>query len=110
MRPIMAVRTRVAATLLIAVAIGGCSWLPIPKMSTLAEVQLDDLGNDTFSLTRRSGPFGGRSYVLKADAEQRALAVCAERHLALAMLDTRTDDPDPPAYSYATVTFRCVKP
>jgi hypothetical protein len=90
-------------------AAAGCSWIPRPNAS-LAEVQLDDLGNDTFSLTRRSGAFGGRSFVLKADAEQRALAVCAERHLALAMLDTRADDPDPPAYSYATVNFRCVKP
>jgi hypothetical protein len=108
----MTARGRAATMGLFVALLGGCSWMPSPSSLPRppAEVQLEDLGNDTFTLTRRAGPFGARSYVLKGDAEQRALAVCTERHLAYSVLDTRADDPDPPAYSYATVTFRCVKP
>jgi hypothetical protein len=99
----------VAAMLAVATIVAGCSWLPLPKTAQPV-VQLVDLGGDAYSLTRRSGVFADRAFTLRIDAEQRAVAVCADRHLATAMLETRADDPDPPAYSYATVTFRCVKP
>jgi hypothetical protein len=104
----MAGRHVTAAALLVGTIAAGCSW--VPKFDRPAVTQIVDIGDGAYSLTRRSGAFAERSYVLKSDAEQQALTYCGERHLALAMLDTRADDPDPPAYSYATVTFRCVKP
>jgi hypothetical protein len=99
----------VAATVLVATSVAGCSWFPMIKRPPPV-TQITDLGNGAYSLTRRSSALPERSYVLMSDAQQQALAFCAEKHLALAMLDTRADDPDPPAYSYATISFRCLKP
>ena len=97
------------ASLVVAALLAGCS--AFPKFDRPASgTQITDLGGGAWSLTRRSGVFAERSYVLRSDAEQKAVAFCAEKNLAIAVLDIRTDDPDPPASSYATISFRCLKP
>ena len=74
------------------------------------QTRVDDLGGGAHAMSKRSGLAGARSAALKVQLEQEALAYCAARGEALTMLDTKTDDPDPPNVSSATVQFRCVAP
>ena len=71
-------------------------------------VQQKDYDGDAHAITVRSGFFARRSPALKIDAEQAALKYCSGKGRALVALDTRVVDPDPPAFSTATVEFRCV--
>jgi hypothetical protein len=79
--------------------LAGCAT-PVPRFR--------ELGSDSYEITRRSESLSVRSGELKVRAELEALAYCKDRDRALAMLDSRTADPDPPEYAYATVRFRCV--
>ena len=70
--------------------------------------QLKQTGPDDFVLTKQTESLSDRSDKLKAQAEEDALGVCRARGKALSILDSRTIDPDPPAYASATIQFRCV--
>ena len=83
-----------------------CSLLSACALAPLTKI--DDLGGGVHVATVRSGFFPRRSVDLKADAEKDALAFCQREGRALSVLDTRLDDPGPPAFSTAIVQFRCV--
>jgi hypothetical protein len=74
------------------------------------QTQVSDLGSGAYSMTKRSGYLSVRSSELMPQLEQEALAYCRTRGGALVSLDSKTVDPDPPAFAYATIQFRCVAP
>ena len=91
--------TRLVAVIAAALLVAGCALPP---------TQRTDLGGDAYEMTKRSGAMSLRSDKLKAQVEVEALAFCRDKGRALAMLDKRVVDPDPPEYATATVQFRCV--
>ena len=80
-------------------AFAGCATPP---------TEMTDLGSGAYRLVKRTELLSDRSDKLKAQVEEQALAVCAKQGRALTILESKTTDPDPPAYATATVDFRCV--
>ena len=90
-----------ASLVLLATTLGACAL-------TMPPVQVSRIGPDAYAMTKRSGMLSDRADELKAQVENDALAYCKAQGRAMAVLDSRVIGPDPPAYSSATVQFRCV--
>jgi hypothetical protein len=91
------------ACVAVVITLAGCAIATRQKPTPLIEI-----GPNAYSMTKRSGFLGARLYELKMQVEEEALAVCKSKGQAMSVLDSKTDDPDPPAYPTATVQFRCV--
>jgi hypothetical protein len=98
---------RVVRVTCVATAIGTLAGCAIPRQT---QTPVTEIGANAYSMTKRSGFLGARPYELKLQVEQEALAYCKSKDRALSVLDSKTDDPDPPAYPTATIQFRCVAP
>jgi hypothetical protein len=83
----------------IAVLLAACATPP---------TELTEIGSGAYQMIKRTELLSDRSDKLKAQAEEQALAFCAKQGRALTILDSKTIDPDPPAYATATIRFRCV--
>ncbi len=94
------IRSRASAFVLPATLLAACAADPLTRTT--------DLGSGVHEVTVRSAWFPRRSVDLKVDADRAALAYCKSGGRALSVLGERLIDPDPPAYSTATVQFRCV--
>ncbi len=90
---------RLFASALCFAALAGCATPP---------TAIQDIGSGAYRMIKRTELLSDRSDKLKAQVEEQALAFCARQGRALAIIESRTIDPDPPAYASATVDFRCV--
>ena len=95
----MTVPTRLVGLAAIAVVLAACATPP---------TEVTDIGSGAYQMVKRTQLLSDRSDKLKAQVEEQALAFCAKQGRALSILDSRTIDPDPPAYATATIQFRCV--
>lgn len=87
-----------------------CALAMVAALSACAtpRTQLARIGPDDYLMVKRTELLSDRSINLKAQVEEEALAYCHAQGKALSVIDSRTVDPDPPAYASATVQFRCV--
>lgn len=88
--------------------VGGIVLMAVAAGCATPPTRIREIGPETYEITRQTQRMSDRSDGLKVDAELEAAAHCSQQGRAMAVLDSRTTLPDPPAPATATVQFRCV--